>query len=202
MDGNGRWATIRDLPRMEGHRSGVLAASRAVESALDAGVRSLTPYAFSADNWRRSAPEVQGIFWLLRAFLHLESERLFRREVRIQMIGRRDRLAKQVLQSIEAAEQKTFGGRKLHLRVANVDVLIRTGGKQGLSDFLLWESAYAGLVFTERMWPDFDRADIEKAVTDFMKQERRYGGLGSAAAHPSCIHLAPTLEVAYCGEAG
>ncbi len=221
MDGNGRWATRRGLPRIAGHRAGVAALRRIVEHAPDVGITCLTVYAFSSDNWRRPASEVQGIFWLLRAFLRLETERLRHRGARLQVIGRRDRLANSVLREIEKTECATATGQGLHLRVAidyssrdaitraatdaavalskegspsinslgslltqafnaqsrDVDLLIRTGGEQRLSDFLLWESAYAELIFTDRMWPDFEEADLEAALEEFHRRERRFGGL-------------------------
>ena len=221
MDGNGRWATRRGFPRMAGHRAGVAALQRVVELAPDVGIRCLTVYAFSSDNWRRPAPEVQGIFWLLRAFLRLETGRLRQRGARLQIIGRRDRLEKSVLHAIDKAEFATSAGRRLDLRVAidyssrdaivraaadstvaltngqprplnsiqplmeraltgqcgQVDLLIRTGGEKRLSDFLLWESAYAELVFTDRMWPDFDKTDLEAALVEFSVRERRFGGV-------------------------
>jgi undecaprenyl diphosphate synthase len=225
MDGNGRWATRRGLPRLAGHRAGVAAARRAVEHAPDIGIRTLTLYAFSSDNWRRPPNEVQSIFWLLRAFLRLETERMRERGARLQVIGRRDRLPQPVLQAIEKAEWSTAAGRRLHLRVAidyssrdaiaraaadaatllskqnslspdligpmlmdaltadcgEVDLLIRTGGEKRLSDFLLWESAYAELLFTERMWPDFNEADLNTAVEEFRHRERRFGGVPEPA---------------------
>ncbi|HEX6770813.1 MAG TPA: di-trans,poly-cis-decaprenylcistransferase [Acidobacteriaceae bacterium] len=213
MDGNGRWAQRRGLPRVAGHRAGVAAARRVVEHAVDAGIARLTLYAFSSDNWRRPAGEVQRIFWLLRAFLRLETERLRERGVRLRMIGRRDRLPAAALRAVENAEQITAAGRRLLLCVAidyssrdaiaraaveasagmpgvnadalralmardgDVDLLIRTGGEQRLSDFLLWESAYAELVFTERMWPDFDGVDLKTALDEFYRRERRFGGV-------------------------
>jgi undecaprenyl diphosphate synthase len=221
MDGNGRWAMRRGLPRIAGHRAGVAALRRVVERAPDVGVSCLTVYAFSSDNWRRPTAEVQGIFWLLRAFLRLETDRLRQRGARLQVIGRRDRLTKSVLREIDKAEYATAAGRRLHLRVAidyssrdaitraavdattvllndgpptfdslgpllrqsltaqsdDVDLLIRTGGEKRLSDFLLWESAYAELVFTDRMWPDFDEADLEAALEEFSRRERRFGGV-------------------------
>jgi undecaprenyl diphosphate synthase len=226
MDGNGRWATRRGLPRVAGHRAGLAAARRIVEHAPDAGISHLTLYAFSSDNWRRPATEVQSIFWLLRAFLRLETERMRERGARLQVIGRRDRLPTPVLQAIEKAEWSTAAGRRLHLRVAidyssrdaiaraaadaasmlsnqsslspdllgpllmdsltagcgEVDLLIRTGGEKRLSDFLLWESAYAELLFTERMWPDFNEADLDAAVEEFCHRERRFGGVPEPAA--------------------
>jgi undecaprenyl diphosphate synthase len=221
MDGNGRWATRRGLPRVAGHRAGVAAARRAVEHAPDIGVRCLTLYAFSSDNWRRPAAEVQRIFWLLRAFLRLETDRMREKGARLQVIGRRDRLPLPVVRSIEKAEWSTAAGRRIHVRVAidyssrdaivraaasaaarltdqdlpspellgsmvmqaltgdsgEVDLLIRTGGEQRLSDFLLWESAYAELLFTDRMWPDFNEADLDGAIEEFRHRERRFGGV-------------------------
>jgi undecaprenyl diphosphate synthase len=227
MDGNGRWATRRGLPRIAGHRAGVAALRRVVERAPDIGIRCLTVYAFSSDNWRRPAAEVQGIFWLLRAFLRLETERLRQRGARLEVIGRRDRLAKPVLREIDKAECATAAGRRLHLRVAvdyssrdaiaraaaeaaaslmeegrfsievlaplvreaitaqwsDVDLLIRTGGEKRLSDFLLWESAYAELIFADKMWPDFDESDLDAALEEFASRERRFGGVPSALTH-------------------
>ncbi len=221
MDGNGRWATRRGLPRIAGHRAGLAAARRIVEHASDIGVRCLTLYAFSSDNWRRPAAEVQGIFLLLRAFLRLETERMRQRGARLEVIGRRDRLPQPVLRAIENSEWRTAAGRGIHLRVAidyssrdaialaaadamralsgetqptcdlvrplldqalagnagDVDLLIRTGGEKRLSDFLLWESAYAELLFTDRMWPDFDEADLDAAIDQFRHRERRFGGV-------------------------
>ncbi len=223
MDGNGRWATGRGLPRMAGHRAGLSAARRIVEHASDIGVRALTLYAFSSDNWRRPPAEVRSIFWLLRAFLRMETERMRERGARLQVIGRRDRLPDPVLRAIEKSEWRTAAGRGIHLRVAidyssrdailraaasavraqadesscdelrhsithalagdagDVDLLIRTGGEKRLSDFLLWESAYAELLFTERMWPDFDESDLDSAIEDFQHRERRFGGVPAPA---------------------
>lgn len=223
MDGNGRWAARRGLPRVAGHRAGLATARRIVEHAPDVGIRRLTLYAFSSDNWRRPAAEVESIFWLLRAFLRLETERLRERGARLEAIGRRDRLPEAALRAIEKAEWRTASGRRLHLRVAidyssrdaiacaaaaalagkpapdremltpmlaaaitsgcnDVDLLIRTGGEKRLSDFLLWESAYAEFVFTDRMWPEFDEADLDAALEEFYRRERRFGGVPAAAA--------------------
>jgi undecaprenyl diphosphate synthase len=224
MDGNGRWAVRRSLPRVAGHRAGVAALRRVVQRAADLGIARLTVYAFSADNWRRPAAEVESIFWLLRAFLRLETERLRQRGARLQIIGRRDRLAESVVREIEKAEYATAAGHGLQLCVAidyssrdaitraaagaaaalanegspspdslgrlltqfitgqngEVDLLIRTGGEQRLSDFLLWESAYAELIFTDRMWPDFEEADLDAALEEFARRERRFGGVPTA----------------------
>jgi len=226
MDGNGRWATRRGLPRVAGHRAGVASVRRVVERALDRGVRRLTLYAFSSDNWRRPPAEVESIFWLLRAFLRLETRRLRDRGARLQVIGRRDRLPVPVLREIEKAEMQTAGGRSIHICVAidyssrdaiaraathvgavlaghggptpdlyglllaealssngaDVDLLIRTGGEKRLSDFLLWESAYAELHFTDRMWPDFNEADLDAALDEFSRRERRFGAVPESAS--------------------
>jgi undecaprenyl diphosphate synthase len=226
MYGNGRWATRRGLPRIAGHRAGVAALRRVVERAPNIGIRCLTVYAFSSDNWRRPTAEVESIFWLLRAFLRLETERLRQRGAKLQVIGRRDRLATSELREIEKAECATAAGHRLHLRVAidyssrdaialaatgahdgflhemrftpdeiaktlaqtltagsgDVDLLIRTGGEKRLSDFLLWESAYAELHFTDRMWPEFDEADLEAALDEFRRRERRFGAIPDATA--------------------
>jgi len=221
MDGNGRWATVRGLPRVAGHRAGVAAVRRVVEHAPGLGIRALTLYAFSSDNWARPPQEVQSIFWIIRAFLRLECERLHQQGARLEVIGRRDRIPAPLLREIERTESATAHGRSLHLRIAidysgqmsiaaavataatessrkrplsadhmrsvithaltedcgNVDLLIRTGGEQRLSDFLLWESAYAELVFTPHMWPDFDETDLASALGDFNHRERRFGAI-------------------------
>jgi undecaprenyl diphosphate synthase len=224
MNGNGRWATQRGLPRVIGHRAGGAAARRVIEQAPDLDIRRLTLYAFSSDNWRRPALEVQSIFWLLRAYLRLERERLRQHGARLEVIGRRDRLPKLLLQDIEEAERVTANGRRIHVRVAvdyssrdaitraetnvsfaadkdrppsanllarmlaqelnaggDVDLLIRTGGEKRLSDFLLCESAYAELLFTDCMWPDFDASDLDAALEEFRHRERRFGGVAAAA---------------------
>jgi undecaprenyl diphosphate synthase len=207
MDGNGRWATGRGLPRILGHRAGVEAARRVVEAAPDAGIATLTLFAFSSDNWRRPAAEVDALMRLMAAYLANETARCAAEGVRVEVIGRRDRLKSRLRDAIDAAEQATRHGRRLHLRLAvdysgrdsilaaarglrefsrealeeamgpPVDLLIRTGGERRLSDFLLWESAYAELVFTTTMWPDFDRHALAAAVRDFRGRERRFGAI-------------------------
>ena len=225
MDGNGRWAARLGLPRVAGHRAGIASVRRIVEHASDVGIRCLTLYAFSSDNWRRPSAEVQRIFWLLRAFLRLQTARLRDRDARLEVIGRRDRLPSAALRAIESSERATSDGQGLHLRVAidyssrdaiaraafaaadalgprrfmspelfgpmltrsltadcgEVDLLIRTGGEKRLSDFLLWECAYAELLFTERMWPEFDEADLDQALTDFSRRQRRFGAVPESA---------------------
>lgn len=228
MDGNGRWATRRGLPRVAGHRAGVATVREVIEHAPELGIRRLTLYAFSSDNWNRPAPEVQSIFWLMRAYLRLETDRLRQRGARLQAIGRRDRIPAALLREIEKAEFATAACKLLQVRVAvdyssrdtitravsavrttvagsvaespeffrgvltnvltaesgNVDLLIRTGGEKRLSDFLLWESAYAELYFTDRMWPDFAAADLEAAVSEFSRRQRRFGGLLPPESQP------------------
>lgn len=228
MDGNGRWATRQGLSRIAGHRAGVAAVRRTVESAPELGVRVLTIYAFSSDNWARPAQEVESIFWIIRAFLRLECERLRKNGVRLEVIGRRDRIPRELLREIEHAETATAEERTLHLRIAidysartsiadaavmaqdsggeltadrmrtvithrltadcgEVDLLIRTGGEKRLSDYLLWESAYAELHFTDRMWPEFRGSDLAEAVNEFRHRERRFGAVPAVQISPSPI---------------
>ncbi len=213
MDGNGRWAAARGLPRVAGHRAGAEALRRTVESAPDLGIRTLTVYAFSSDNWRRPPAEVSALMKMFHLYLRREQARCLANGVRVSVIGRRDRLPRMLLPVVEACEQATSAGRKLHLRLAvdyssrdaivdaalklkkhssreefiqaldaaDVDLLIRTGGEQRLSDFLLWECAYAELVFTPVMWPDFKASDLAAAVAEFHSRERRFGSLPKAA---------------------
>jgi undecaprenyl diphosphate synthase len=220
MDGNGRWATSRGLPRLAGHRRGVEAIRRTAEACPDLGIGTLTLYAFSADNWQRPSDEVGGLMRLLRSYLRNETQRLARTGTRLSVVGRRDRLPAGIPEAIEAAEAATALGARLHLRICvdysardaiiaaarrlqgaeasrkdfgalvagemhgspvDVDLLIRTGGEKRLSDFLLWEAAYAELHFTDRMWPDFGEADLAAAVSDFTRRDRRFGGLKQPA---------------------
>jgi undecaprenyl diphosphate synthase len=221
MDGNGRWATRRGLPRGSGHRAGADAVRRIVETAPEVGIGVLTLFAFSSDNWTRPAVEVAWLMRLFREHLRLETARCVANGVRLQVIGRRDRLGPSLLRAIEAAETATSGGTQLQLRLAidysgrdailraaqclrrgtasresfgrlvaiadhgspvpDLDLVIRTGGERRLSDFLLWEAAYAELHFTPIMWPDFGPTDLHAALEDFSGRERRYGGLGDVA---------------------
>jgi undecaprenyl diphosphate synthase len=212
MDGNGRWALGRGLPRVAGHRAGAEAVRRVVEAAPELGIGVLTLFAFSADNWRRPPAEVAALMKLFAQFLNSETARCIENGVRLEVIGRRDRLERLLSQAIARAEGLTAQGRRLLLRVAvdysgreailraarelpalsgetlggalgpPVDLLIRTGGEQRLSDFLLWESAYAELIFSRRMWPDFDAGDLEGAVREFRGRERRFGCVPAIAA--------------------
>jgi undecaprenyl diphosphate synthase len=222
MDGNGRWATRRGLPRVAGHRAGTETIRRVVEAAPGLGIGTLTLYAFSADNWCRPRAEVDALMRMFGRFLRVEPVNLVANGVRLSVIGRRDRVPRRLCDAIDAAERQTACGARFHLRVAidysardailraaagcmrdapptqaafgrllggrpendggDVDLLIRTGGEKRLSDFLLWESAYAELCFVERPWPDFGAADLEAALADFRGRERRFGGLGANAA--------------------
>jgi undecaprenyl diphosphate synthase len=221
MDGNGRWAVSRGMPRLAGHRMGAKIVKRLVEASPDLGIGVLTLYAFSADNWKRPSREVSGLMRLFRAYLASETARCVQNGVRVAIIGRRDRLSPQLLRAIEAAESATIHGKRLILRIAidysardtivaaaamntpvetreefaellssvinspivpEVDLLIRTGGEQRLSDFLLWECAYAELMFETCMWPEFDEGRLESALRDFRRRDRRFGGLTQAAA--------------------
>jgi undecaprenyl diphosphate synthase len=199
MDGNGRWAERRGLSRSAGHRAGARAVREAVQSAArDPAVGALTLYAFSSDNWRRPPDEVTALMRLFARFLATEGPRCAEHGVRVSVIGRRDRLAAPLVSAIDQAEAATADGSALHLRIAvdyssrwaiesgcrlpDVDLLIRTGGERRLSDFLLWECAYAELVFLDRLWPDFTAADFASALREFGLRERRFGGLRKAAA--------------------
>lgn len=221
MDGNGRWAAARGLPRTAGHSAGLRTARKIVEEATRASVGTLTLYAFSSDNWSRPTPEVNALMRLFRRALITESKRCLNNGVRLTIIGRRDRIPAELVRTIQEVEALTAHGRNLHLRVAvdysaresimraaaiapaeglnreafakllatvdhdpfpvrDVDLLIRTGGEQRLSDFLLWECAYAEFFFTSRMWPEFSAAEFSSALADFAGRERRFGGVLSA----------------------
>jgi undecaprenyl diphosphate synthase len=223
MDGNGRWAQARGQLRLAGHRVGAKMVRRVVEVAPDLGIGTLTLYAFSADNWQRPSREVSALMRLFRTYLAAETARCVQNGVRLTVIGRRDRLSRELVRSIDASEAATAEGTRLHLRMAidysardailaaagrmgrgeeptrerfselmaeairspcsrDVDLLIRTGGEQRLSDFLLWECAYAELLFDPCMWPDFDEERLAAAVQEFARRERRFGRVPQAAA--------------------
>ncbi len=224
MDGNGRWARRRGLPRSAGHRAGAGAVTRTVEAAPGLGIGTLSLYAFSADNWKRPPREVACLMALLQRYLRAETARAVANGVRLVAIGRRDRLPAGVVRAIASAEAETARGARLLVRLAldyssrasileavrrcggegavapddfsaalaaaehapapapPVDLLVRTGGEQRLSDFLLWESAYAELLFLDHLWPDFDAPALADAVRIFHTRERRFGGLPLDAA--------------------
>jgi undecaprenyl diphosphate synthase len=226
MDGNGRWARRRSRPRTAGHREGAKAVSALVEHVADPahGVRWLTLYAFSSDNWTRPPGEVRALMRLFGEYLRREVPRMVENGIRLEVVGRRDRLTPGLVDRMAAAESATSGGDGLRLRLAidysardqivraaaalreegveggsvdresfrrrlaaagrpggaedaapDVDLLIRTGGEQRLSDFLLWECAYAELYFTPILWPDFTPAAFEAAVSEYRRRDRRFG---------------------------
>ena len=225
MDGNGRWASARGLPRFEGHRRGVEAVRRAVRSAIDLGIEYLTIYSFSTENWGRPAREVADLIGLLKRFIRNDLADLQRNDVRVRIIGARDGLAPDLCALLNEAEELTRDNRRLTLVVAfnygsrqeivaaarrlaeraavgdldpasisqqtiaatldtagipDPELIIRTSGEQRLSNFLLWQAAYAEFVFLPIHWPDFDRAAFDDAIAQFVMRDRRFGGVGAA----------------------
>ena len=214
-DGNGRWGTVRGLPRSAGHRAGAENLRRILRAAPELGISTLTLYAFSANNWQRPADEVNVLMRLLHDYLIVETPRCVERGIRISMIGRRDRISPALREVAESAEAATEQGQRLHLRLAvdyssremlyraacrfykvtdvsresfeallgevthdearEVDLVIRTGGALRLSDYLLWESAYAELYFSNKLWPEFSDEDLRIAIADFHGRLRTYG---------------------------
>jgi undecaprenyl diphosphate synthase len=195
-----------------GHREGALSVRRVIEASPSLGIGTLTLYAFSEDNWSRPPREVAALMKLLGRYLIQETDRCIETGVRLEGIGRRDRLPAPVVALLEESERRTAHGTRLHVRLAldyssrsaildaarrlnsaateesfsqllgpDVDLLIRTSGEQRLSDFLLWECAYAELVFTPRMWPAFTKADLAACVEEFHRRERRFGAVGPAS---------------------
>jgi len=222
MDGNGRWASARGLPRTAGHRQGAEAVRACVRGAVRERVSHLTLFGFSSENWRRPNEEVSALFGLLRLYLRNEVAELDREGVRLQVIGERDRFSDDILGLIEAAEARTADNARLHLTIAlnyggrgeivraaralaeeaarggldpqqidettfagalyapalpDPDVLIRTSGEKRLSNFLLWQCAYAELVFTDVAWPDFTESDLAEALADYLGRVRRFGAV-------------------------
>ena len=223
MDGNGRWATVRGRARNWGHRQGAESVRSVVRAAPDLGIRTLTLYAFSSDNWKRPEAEVSMLMKLFRRYLKTEIDELRDNGVRVKVVGRRDRLASGLVTAIERAEELTAGGERLELRLAvdyssrdlmleairaaaaasdierqdlatlighamngegrapDVDFLIRTGGERRLSDFLLWECAYAELYFTPTMWPEFQGSELAAAMDEFRARDRRFDRVAVAS---------------------
>ena len=205
MDGNGRWAELRGLTRSQGHEAGERALYDVVLGALEAGVRYLSVYAFSTENWSRPKEEVDFLMDFNRMLLRARRDDLSARGVRIRRLGRRALVPPDVLQEFDETEQLTDANDKLDLLVCfnyggraeledaaaqgpipqnlyapeapDVDLLIRTSGERRLSNFLLWQSAYAELYFTDVLWPDFDRSELSLAIEDYGRRIRRYGGL-------------------------
>jgi undecaprenyl diphosphate synthase len=217
MDGNGRWARQRGLPRWAGHAAGVRKLQPLINEAGNLGTRLLTLFAFSADNWQRPKDEVSGVMTLFEQYLDQQVADLIERETRLTFLGRRDRISPILVEKMAAAEDATALGQGLHLRIAidysarhaiaeqalalltdsalsdfkdtpalherliecfetgKVDLLIRTGGEKRLSDFLLWESAYAELVFSDHLWPEYEPQNLREAVAEFLRRDRRFG---------------------------
>ena len=223
MDGNGRWAQSRGLPRIAGHRKGAESVRIAVSTAVELGIQYLTLYGFSMENWKRPMAEVTALMGLLRLYLRQEIDELDEKGVRIRFIGERQRLAPDIVNLIKEAEKRTETNTALNLVVAlsygarqeitaaarqlaqmvldgdialddineslmsqnlatagipDVDLVIRTSGEMRVSNFLLWQLAYAELIFVDTLWPDFSRRDLEDAVNEYHRRERRYGATG------------------------
>jgi undecaprenyl diphosphate synthase len=228
MDGNGRWATERGLPRVAGHRAGVDAVHEVVSASLDTGIEILTLYVFSQENWKRPKEEVSVLMSLLDIFLKEQVKKLLQKGVRLQTIGRIEALPRQTLEMLKSAVAATAGNDKLFLNVAinyggrteildavgriveesktdpawangtkkldeetfskylytagqpDPDLLIRTSGEMRLSNFLLWQLSYSEFYITKKYWPDFGRADFEKALEEYAQRERRFGDVHAA----------------------
>ena len=220
MDGNGRWAKQRHLPRIEGHRQGIKSVRDTIEGCCEVGVKVLTLYAFSIENWQRPASEVNTLMKLMEKFLYDETHLMNENGVQLILTGRTDRLPKAVLKAMEVTQKATENNKKMILNLAfnygsrtelvdavnriirdlksgkllsseineetisrrlyapslpDPDLLIRTSGELRISNFLLWQLAYAELWFTEVLWPDFRREHLYQAILDFQKRERRFG---------------------------
>jgi len=220
MDGNGRWAGSRHLPRVEGHRAGIESVRAAVETSARLGVQVLTLYAFSVENWKRPDTEVSALMGLLKRYLRLELNSLLRNDIRFHVIGERDRLSREVCRELEQAEVRTagntgmifnialsYGGRAEIVEAArrlirdgvaadavdesafasrlytagqpDPDLLIRTSGEMRVSNFLLWQIAYAEIWVTDALWPDFRARHLLEAIVDYQRRDRRYGAIAS-----------------------
>ena len=221
MDGNGRWATARHRPRVFGHQEGVKTVRRIVEDAAELGIKYLTLYSFSTENWSRPKSEISALFTLLKQYVESDLESLNSNNVRVRIIGKREGLRHDLLKVINKVENTTrhntefnlniafnYGGRDEILRAVSKaahagenmselseecftqyldtadlpgpDLVIRTSGEKRISNFLLWQAAYAEFIFTDTLWPDFSRADLEAAITEFQNRDRRFGSLNSA----------------------
>jgi undecaprenyl diphosphate synthase len=242
MDGNGRWANRRRLPRVAGHKAGIGPVRSSVETCARLGVQVLTLYAFSIENWKRPRHEVETLWRLLRYYLQQELPDLQKNDIRLQAIGRLDALPGQVRRELESAIDATSANRGLLVNLAinyggraeivdavnsilemarldgsigrlkidedmiatslytaaspDPDLLIRTSGEMRISNFLLWQIAYAELYVTETLWPDFTRSDLLQAVLDYQKRDRRYGGLSGAPTENASVEeaLIPALR--------
>lgn len=238
MDGNGRWAKQRLLPRFAGHKTGVTRVHQVVEDCSNLGVKALTLYAFSAENWKRPRVEVDTLWRLLRVYLRRDLETLQRNDIRLQSIGRVEMLPARAFEDLRAVERATARNKGMTLNLAlnysgrnelsdamnaivdeariegrlnslvideaaierklytaglpEPDLLIRTSGEMRISNFLLWQIAYAELYVTNTLWPDFDRKELLKAILEFQSRDRRFGGLTPAVPRDE---RAPMVEV-------
>jgi undecaprenyl diphosphate synthase len=222
MDGNGRWAAERQLPRVEGHRAGIDAVRATVETSARLGISVLTLYAFSVENWKRPDTEISALMSLLKHYLRLELKTLLKNNIRFQVIGQRERLSPEIREELQMAEARTatdngmlfnialsYGGRAEIVDAArrairegidpetldetkfssllytagqpDPDLMIRTSGEMRVSNFLLWQIAYAEIWVTDALWPDFRARDLLEAVVDYQKRDRRYGAITSEA---------------------
>jgi undecaprenyl diphosphate synthase len=223
MDGNGRWANARGLPRTAGHHQGIDACKRTIRAAGELGVKYITLFGFSSENWSRPADEIKELMRLLRMFLRSETAGLHANNVRLRVIGSRKEFSEDIIELIENAEKLTSDNKALNLTIAlnyggrneivtaaanyaiamkekglvpsfetaeeffpqhmmtvgmpDPDILIRTSGEQRISNFLLWQCAYTEFVFTPTLWPDFSKNDLEQAIKEFGKRDRRFGSI-------------------------
>ena len=225
MDGNGRWAEQRSMPRWKGHEMGVQAVRRVSTAACRQGIPVVTLFAFSSENWKRPAEEIRVLFSLFHRYLLAEQQNLLGKDIRISALGRRDRIPVAVREALSAVEAATKNCKRLHLRLAldygarheifeaarslardamrrelridemteedfagricadavpDPDLIIRTAGERRLSNFLLWQAAYAELYFCPKLWPDFEESDLEEAIADFRSRTRKFGALSRA----------------------
>lgn len=221
MDGNGRWAQARHRPRVFGHQAGVKTVRRIVEDAADLGIKYLTLYSFSTENWTRPKAEIAALFALLKQYVADDLETLNENNVRVRILGSRTGLKPDLLELIERVEDRTKNNSEFHLNIAfnyggrdeilrafakaseagvdiaamletdvtayldtsdipEPDLVIRTSGETRVSNFLLWQAAYAEFIFTDVLWPDFSKADLEAAIAEFQTRERRYGNLNAS----------------------
>ncbi len=225
MDGNGRWARARNMPRTAGHQKGIESVKRAIGSSIDLGIEYLTLFGFSSENWSRPKEEISELMRLLRYYLRSETAEFHKNGIKLRVIGDRSRFAPDIVELIENAERLTADNSKLNLVIAlnyggrqdivqaakqladhvwrqnhqltdeevatllpqflytagipDPDVMIRTSGEKRISNFLIWSCAYTEFVFTDVLWPDFSKADLEAALTEYAARDRRFGGLKS-----------------------
>ena len=221
MDGNGRWAQARHRPRVFGHQAGVKTVRRIVEDSADLGIKYLTLYSFSTENWSRPKAEIAALFALLKQYVEDDLETLSENNVRVRILGSRTGLKPDLLELIKRVESRTENNSEFHLNIAfnyggrdeilrafakaseagvdiaamseadvtayldtsdipEPDLVIRTSGETRVSNFLLWQAAYAEFIFTDVLWPDFSKADLETAIAEFQTRERRYGNLNAS----------------------